>query len=465
MKLLTCCWRSRSVMKAAGLSAVLLLNHNLAGIATAAPRTPFPPWPEKSLSIFGWDEGYFYTPMRLRAINADQAVMIPSWSGYSLVRQPTDQTPVAIPALDVDGRSLIASDTGAVRWWFNANWSSVAKLNAKEVGSPDMGPGRPARLLELANLGGQFADIRWTLYANAEGNQLRLTGIEYGQVKQMLTAPLNIVAGQWVMLTLCYSPAQSQLWLGGQKIAEGSGIKPGIVGWEDRLGLVIGSSITGGDSANGQFEELVSFDYWPDAEQQQFYYRSYSKRALLGPVGSPEEELFKMDLVHALDGPPAPGEGEGTGGGGGTNSPAYNYTTNDLWLEITGKTNSTGYFVIHEPTTATGGLYDLFSTTNLSPSVSGLNLTNWLWVTRTTSGLTNLTITGLSADEGYFQLGTMLDSDGDGLPDAYEKLVTHSSLLSADTDGDGLADIGDPNPSIVNGPATFAGKTLPYCPQ
>lgn len=452
-------------MKKSIVHCGVLFLISLALKSSAAPRAPYPPWPEKSLGIFGWDEGYFYVPMRQRAINADQAVMIPSWSGYSLVRQPTDQLPVAIPAIDGDGRSLIASDTGAIRFWFDPNWSSVAKLNSKEAGSPDMGPGRPARLLELANLGGQFADIRWTLFANAEGNQLTLAGIENGQVKQMLTAPLNIVAGQWVMISLLYSPAQSQLWLGGQKIAEGSGIKPGIVGWEDRLGLVVGSSVTGGESANGQFEELVSFDYWPDAEQQQFYYRSYLKRALLGPVGTPEEELFKMDLVHALDDPPpAPGEGGGVGGGG-PNSPAYNYGTNDLWLEITGKTNTSGYFVIHEPATATGGLYDLFSTTNLSPSVSGLNLTNWLWMTRTSSGQTNLTITGLTADQDYFQLGTMLDSDGDGLPDAYEKLVTHSSLLSADTDGDGLADIGDPNPSTVNGPATFAGKTLPYCPQ
>lgn len=41
---------------------------------------------------------------------------------------------------------------------------------------------------------------------------------------------------------------------------------------------------------------------------------------------------------------------------------------------------------------------------------------------------------------GFFKLGTRMDTDGDGLYDAYEHLVLHTSALLSDTDGDGLYD-------------------------
>jgi len=141
------------------------------------------------------------------------------------------------------------------------------------------------------------------------------------------------------------------------------------------------------------------------------------------------------------DGPPIPGED----GGGGTNDPgggitynAYQYSTNDLWLEIISATNGVANFTIHTPDTAA---YDLFGTTNLSADVPGLNLTNWVWLLRTDVGQTNnIILTNLWPDMGFFRLGTMLDSDSDGLTDAYELLVSHTNPQNPDTDGDGLLD-------------------------
>ena len=49
--------------------------------AKAAPRGPVPPWPEKSLATFGWDEAYWFIPARQRAIGAEQADVAESWSG------------------------------------------------------------------------------------------------------------------------------------------------------------------------------------------------------------------------------------------------------------------------------------------------------------------------------------------------------------------------------------------------
>ena len=41
---------------------------------------------------------------------------------------------------------------------------------------------------------------------------------------------------------------------------------------------------------------------------------------------------------------------------------------------------------------------------------------------------------------GFFNVGTHDDTDGDGLPDAYELLVTLTDPLDGDSDGDGLSD-------------------------
>lgn len=123
----------------------------------------------------------------------------------------------------------------------------------------------------------------------------------------------------------------------------------------------------------------------------------------------------------SLDGPPPPGEG----GGGGTNeweggitSGAYQYTTNDLWLEIVSMTvtNATANLVIHPPSNVTNGVYDLFSTTNLVPAW-------WNWVLRCAPGQTNLTVTNVSLPMEFFILGLTNDSDHGGVSDAYEGLL------------------------------------------
>lgn len=140
--------------------------------------------------------------------------------------------------------------------------------------------------------------------------------------------------------------------------------------------------------------------------------------------------------------PPPPGEG------GDTNewccAEVRSYGLQDLWLEITvtngGAGSATVAFIIHTPTNTA---YDLFATTNLTTKVAGLNLTNWLWLGRIESGVTNVLVETHWPEMAFFQLGTLLDSDDDGLTDAYERLVSHTNpgaSSSVDTDGDGLPD-------------------------
>jgi hypothetical protein len=128
-------------------------------------------------------------------------------------------------------------------------------------------------------------------------------------------------------------------------------------------------------------------------------------------------------------------------GGGGIIRPMdlTSFTVDDLWLEIICVTNSTGNFIVHPPAAeAANGVYDLFMTTNLSPNVPGLNLTNWLWLLRTDPGETNLIVPDLTGDTAYFLLGRTNDTDGDGISDAYAALV-HDGL-GPDSNGNGVPD-------------------------
>src|SRR5690606_7700846 len=46
----------------------------------------------------------------------------------------------------------------------------------------------------------------------------------------------------------------------------------------------------------------------------------------------------------------------------------------------------------------------------------------------------------MPSQESYVILGSLQDSDGDGLSDAYENLVSKTNPNNPDTDGDGLSD-------------------------
>jgi hypothetical protein len=120
--------------------------------------------------------------------------------------------------------------------------------------------------------------------------------------------------------------------------------------------------------------------------------------------------------------------------------PAYNYDPTNLWLEIKGVSSNQAFFEIR--TSDPDGPYDLFSTTNLAltTNVGGLNRTNWVWLMRTDWGQTNVVLPNLWPSEGWFKLGTMQDTDLDGLPDAFENVVSKTNPEVRDSDNDGISD-------------------------
>ncbi len=138
---------------------------------------------------------------------------------------------------------------------------------------------------------------------------------------------------------------------------------------------------------------------------------------------------------------------------------AYRYWTNSLALDVALGTNSTIDLTVL--TSTTNALYDLFGTTNLnSLALPQLSRTNWQWLLRVTNSSISFTWGDTNWCAAWFQLGTMLDTDGDSLTDAYENLVSHTSASNPDSDGDGILDGVEVqyglNPRVADPPFTIS---------
>jgi len=146
-------------------------------------------------------------------------------------------------------------------------------------------------------------------------------------------------------------------------------------------------------------------------------------------------------LLDDVDYPPFPGSGGGDTNGYYDYSNSFQsqvFTTNDLWLEITGTTNTGSSLkaglVIHLPWNVGYNIYNLYATTNLAPAV-------WQWVLRSPPGQTNLVVTNLVSQTEFFRLAiNTTDTDGDGLSDEYELYISHTNPNLASTDNSGMSD-------------------------
>ncbi len=84
--------------------------------------------------------------------------------------------------------------------------------------------------------------------------------------------------------------------------------------------------------------------------------------------------------------------------------------------------------------------FDIFATTKPATNASGLLLKGWTFVRRTHFGEMDVWLTNVWSSPPTFLLGTLLDSDNDGLSDAYEVLTSHTNPKLWDSSGSGVGD-------------------------
>ena len=413
----------------------------LFGLATvlpqsfATPRSPLPPLPHVTTTLFHtrFDEAYWRERQRASLVMMDSWTLVESFSGYALQRVGKSVTPFVIPALNASNQLAVAADKGALAFWFKPSWSSMS------------GSSGNAKLAELVAVGRDDAVSSWALQINPEQTAMILTGLNGSEI--LLKSEIRLMPDVWYWVVLNYGET-TELWIDGVLQAEGKGtqaLPPKL------SALVVGSNLIGTETAGGEFEDVSLFSHALKERQMVLYHRAMKARSLLGAISVEEEVALaeqrakrQAELVALAD------EGgtaqmrfasSGVSVNCVTNGPVYMtnvicyFTTNNGWtvgFDIVGGTN--------------GFPYDVFSTTNLV----GNHITNSVWKWEDTGYTCNsYTFTNQHTNQTFFILGTPQDSDGDGLPDAYEKLVSRTSPLLRDTDNDGIEDGDELSPNGI----------------
>jgi alpha-tubulin suppressor-like RCC1 family protein len=355
--------------------------------ALAMPRGPLPPVPEApALYHESFDEEYYPGETNIQLVVSGWWLFNESWSGYALERSGDSVTPFIVPAQTPDGYTNISADMGgALRWWVNPLWSSQSQTNGT-------GPGATATLLEFDAVSGGDAALIWSLQISADGDTVELVT----PTGTVLAFAISWQAGHSHCLVLDYSTDGTTLYLDGTLLLQGSGLAsiPTSVGQ-----LVIGSTLSGTNTAAADFEEFYSFNRILSDSDVANYYSMTGSTAALGPISYEEQgqwsDRHSNGQMESIRSPGNVFDPEGDGGGCPTGGPVY--LTNILaTLQTNGTTSVT--FDIQGGTN--GIFYDIFTTLDLQNSVTNYQ---WNWIGQ---GLTctTYTFTNQSPAQAFYQL-------------------------------------------------------------
>ena len=445
-------------MKTLTKSVVYLLSTALflaiAQLATAKPRPAGPPYPEKNLNAWRFDNTNLLTGAGTTYLAQQNARLAESWSGYALNMNGKSTELFLAPMVGSNGRTNLSAKCGSIRMWFRPDWTS-GSLGGK-------GPGSAGRLFEMGAWSDKTAVGWWSLQFNSSGNTLSLVAQSGNDRLELLKTSIRWQSGQWHQVTLSYSARGSWLFVDGHLVDHDDAVAllP-LASYRGTLGFSLGSDVRGSNLAQGQIDEVTTFGQVQTADSILYNYNAYADTAALGPITADEEAARAQwlaslraartsgtlsattlsansspALMSAMLSVPTPGGGGGSGGG--TNStPPYTpaYSMPGLKLMVLGASGSNVTLRVADGTN--GVVYDLYRATNLV----GTTLTNaaWTWLGLVTNNQT-IVLPGQPGPNAFYVLGTPQDSDADGLTDAFESLITHTAKNSWDSDGDGMSD-------------------------
>ena len=275
-------------------------------------------------------------------------------------------------------------------------------------------------------------DVGQNIYFSAQTNDLS------SNVTTYVSAPISWTTNYWHYIVLTYSTTNTALYMDGELATSGPPVT--VFPGPDVLtnGFYLGSDSNGVLQAQGMFNNMYTFSTPLDAGIiGELFNRSYGFY-IMNPWNSP----FMAEVVSAPSSPSTTGTPDVITGAGYLQWVAgapYSAQNTNVWMtnvlaHTTGNGSMSVTFSIEGGTN--GQFYDVFATTALvSPITNGI----WYWMGQ---GLRTNTynIPNLTNSTVLFILGTPQDSDGDGLTDAFELLVSHTSPTNSYTDGAGIND-------------------------
>ena len=191
--------------------------------------------------------------------------------------------------------------------------------------------------------------------------------------QEVLQAPISWQAGTSHNLVLDFNSQTTALYVDGALAAQGAGVAsvPPPVGE-----LVLGSTLSGANTAGADFEEFYSFSNWLSGVDVSSYYSMTALEAALGPISGAEEAGWSRGGgSHQRDSLQSPNnvfDADTDGGGCVVGGPPFitnmvavtqSDSTMTVKMDIQGGTN--------------GVFYDLYCATNLGGTFPALG---WTWL-------------------------------------------------------------------------------------
>jgi hypothetical protein len=356
---------------------------------------------------------------------------------------------------------------GGTNYWFpsepvlNVGQAVFIEPSSNNVWQVNFGQSQSASGGRFIEVGSQSSPDWWTLMLDLNGDFISLVTQTNGMIMNNLAAPINWTSNTWHQIALTYSTNGSALYVDGLLATNGLG----TVYWP-RLsirtnGFTIGGSASGMNQARGIFDELETFNYPLDAQS---IWTGYTNDENLTIVQGPQSQsVMEGDaatfVVTALgkgltyqwkyNGAALPGKTSPTlslSSVTTNNAGSYSVTVANSLQSASASASLAvlhitfpspyNYFYFTVSGVTAGSKYDIY----FKPG-PGLNSpANWRLYYLGDWGQSTMQFLLPSVSGGYFEIGPALDTDGDGLRDGYENLVSLTSSTSTDTDGDGMPD-------------------------
>jgi hypothetical protein len=393
-------------------------------------NTPLDSWSFEDST--GWTSDFGYAPVSFTNL---------SWSymgdGSSLVLDTNIPAWLQYNVFESDGTTNLTVDSGTVTFWFGPNWSSADDTNG------GFGPGEYGRLFEVGSYTSDSSYGWWSLFVDCGGTNLYFAAQTNDLSSSMtvyLTTPIDWTTNYFHFVALTYSPTNTAIYLDGVLATNGPGVTlyPG----PDVLanGFYIGSDSNGVLQAHGLFNKVQTYSYPLSSNDVQtlfnWNYGTYMMTpwnyAMWSIVSAPSSPSIPYDTYDIIT---------GTGNLQQVASVTAISNTNVWITNVVVTVSGSGTNNMSLQFTIQGGFdgypYDTFVNSVLNFS-SNTNLA-WAWMGQGFHGNT-YKISNLPNTACFLILGTPQDSDGDGLTDAYELLVSKTNPYIADTSGDGVSD-------------------------
>lgn len=394
--------------------------------AHARPRSPQPPFPEPILKRWTFDD------TNSAALRADgvlaSARLIESWSGYAVHLDPNAGAVVTSPVTAGDGRPVLLPGRSSIRFWHRPGWTST--------GAGGSGPRQWVKLLEMDQSPATGTGLWLTLGIDPAGDSA-VVRLRTGQrVATVVRAPIVWSTNAWHEVVLTFAEQDLALFVDGVLAGEATD----AIEWPDeeawrRVQLSFGAGLDGQNVAVGDWDEVSTLSVPLAPDYIAWNYQRLARLAALGPVA--DDELVRLReaamgvQTMSVDGPPPP---PGGGGGGGTNQPPPESPPAPPGLKLTVPRESGGTLAMSLREADTNDAYDVFQKTALAPGYG------WKLAAAGGVGQTNFNVTMPATNTAFYRAASALDSDGDGLSDAFEVSVTGTATNLFDTDSDGFSD-------------------------